>query len=129
MASLLPPAVSLIADMPTNGLLAASRCVTLIADMPTNSLLTSPSPYSRGVHTYRAAFTGRNLVDWLLEVGLCADRGEGLLYGRHLLAGGVLEHVNRQHHFFDLLYLYHFTDSSPEPAALRSHAARSAQRV
>uniref|UniRef100_A0A8D3BMA5 DEP domain-containing protein n=1 Tax=Scophthalmus maximus TaxID=52904 RepID=A0A8D3BMA5_SCOMX len=44
------------------------------------------------VHTRRyCAFRGSDLVDWLVERGLCAGRAEAQLYGARLQRGGVLD--------------------------------------
>ena len=64
---------------------------------------------------YRNVFLGTHLVDWLLQVGLALDRAAAVQYGRHLLAGRVIEHIAKKHHFQDLPYFYRFvegTDSS-----------------
>ncbi|KAM9726712.1 lysosomal cholesterol signaling protein isoform 1-T1 [Menidia menidia] len=46
-------------------------------------------------------FPGRELVDWLLERGLCAGRSEALCYGARLQQGGVLHHAFGQQDFQD----------------------------
>lgn len=103
--------VSKLQDLPHN---TRNTCVKFLKFHRDTCAKDIVSSRSRGVHSYTAAFTGRNLIDWLLEVGLCQDRGEGLTYGRHLLTGGVIEHVHQDHHFYDLPYLYHFTDGRRE---------------
>ena len=55
---------------------------------------------------YRDVFTGTELIDWLLEVGLANERSEGVVYGRRLLEGAVIEHVTGNHHFQDMAYFY-----------------------
>ena len=61
---------------------------------------------------YRDVFLGTHLVDWLLQVGLASDRTAAVEYGRHLLAGRVIEHIVKKHHFQDLPYFYHFIEPS-----------------
>lgn len=61
---------------------------------------------------YRDVFLGTHLVDWLIEVGLAADRPDAVCYGQRLLQGRVLEHIMRKHNFQDLPYFYHFTEES-----------------
>ncbi|XP_028279963.1 integral membrane protein GPR155 isoform X2 [Parambassis ranga] len=65
------------------------------------------------LHTnLECVFRGSNLVDWLVERGLCAGRTEAQLYGIRLQQGGVLEHFTGQHSFRDEpTLLYHFTQS------------------
>ncbi len=55
---------------------------------------------------YQDVFTGGELIDWLLDVGLIKERSEGVLYGRKLLEGSVIEHVTNKHHFLDMTYFY-----------------------
>ncbi|XP_075557602.1 lysosomal cholesterol signaling protein-like [Dermacentor variabilis] len=57
------------------------------------------------------AFVGRDLVDWLLAVGLCQDRVQATRYGKRLLEGRVIAHVTGRHHFCDELYTYTFLPS------------------
>lgn len=44
-----------------------------------------PDPHPRSV------FRGSDLVEWLVEHGLCTGRGDALLYGRSLQQGGVIQ--------------------------------------
>uniref|UniRef100_A0A7N5ZX97 DEP domain-containing protein n=1 Tax=Anabas testudineus TaxID=64144 RepID=A0A7N5ZX97_ANATE len=61
------------------------------------------------VHT-RRVFRGSDLVDWLIERGLCAGRVEAQRYGVRLQQGGVLDHLTCQYSFRDVpTLLYHFT--------------------
>ncbi|XP_074658846.1 lysosomal cholesterol signaling protein-like [Tubulanus polymorphus] len=59
---------------------------------------------------YRNVFTGTDLVDWLLRVGLASGRMEAIAYGRRLLLSRVLHHVTREHLFYDLPYFYRFAE-------------------
>uniref|UniRef100_A0A7N6AW31 DEP domain-containing protein n=1 Tax=Anabas testudineus TaxID=64144 RepID=A0A7N6AW31_ANATE len=67
------------------------------------------------VHTRRYShlqrvFRGSDLVDWLIERGLCAGRVEAQRYGVRLQQGGVLDHLTCQYSFRDVpTLLYHFT--------------------
>ncbi|KAF6717740.1 Integral membrane protein GPR155 [Oryzias melastigma] len=55
-------------------------------------------------------FQGSDLVDWLVERGLCSGRTEAELYGVRLQQGGVLRRLTGQQSFRDELgLLYHFT--------------------
>ena len=49
---------------------------------------------SRPCHdfVYRKCFTGRELVDWLIQNGEVSDRGQGLILGRELLDQGIIKH-------------------------------------
>jgi hypothetical protein len=58
---------------------------------------------------FKRVFLGSELVDWLMLVGLSKDRAEAIRYGRNLLLGRVIRHVNNEHHFFDMPYFYTFT--------------------
>lgn len=54
------------------------------------------------------AFMGKELVDWLVAVGLCQDRVQATRYGKRLLEGRVIAHAAGRHHFRDELYTYVF---------------------
>lgn len=56
----------------------------------------------------RAVFKGSDLVDWLCEVGLARDRFDGVTYGRHLVKGRVIKHVDNYLDFHDDRFLYRF---------------------
>lgn len=58
--------------------------------------------------TYRSVFIGKELVDWLIRVGLAHDRSEALRYGRHLLDGRLIRHIRNEHHFHDRPFFYTF---------------------
>lgn len=66
------------------------------------------SLYRWRMKRFRSVFCGNELVDWLILVGLAHDRGEAIKYGRHLLLGRIIRHVDNEHHFFDLAYFYSF---------------------
>uniref|UniRef100_A0A665TJ71 G protein-coupled receptor 155b n=1 Tax=Echeneis naucrates TaxID=173247 RepID=A0A665TJ71_ECHNA len=74
------------------------------------------------VHTRRyhcclflCLFYSSELVDWLLERGLCSVRAEAELYGVRLQQGGVLDHLTGQHSFRDeVMLLYHFLQGTGE---------------
>ena len=57
---------------------------------------------------------GSQLVDWLLEVGLVRDRIGGQEYGRHLVKGRVIRHVDNHLDFYDDLFLYTFAPAERE---------------
>lgn len=62
-----------------------------------------------------SVFRGSDLVDWLVERGLCAGRPEAQLYGVRLQLGGVLDHLTGQHSFRDEpTLLYQFTQGRGE---------------
>ena len=68
---------------------------------------------TRGVLGTRVAVvTGRELVTWLQERGLVMSRQDGEAFGRHLLRGRVIRHVDNHVDFYDDKYVYTFT---PEP--------------
>uniref|UniRef100_A0AAQ6AA46 DEP domain-containing protein n=1 Tax=Amphiprion ocellaris TaxID=80972 RepID=A0AAQ6AA46_AMPOC len=61
-------------------------------------------------------FRGCDLVDWLLERGLCSGRIEAEIYGVRLQHGGVLDHLTGQHCFRDEpTLLYCFIPGKDEP--------------
>jgi hypothetical protein len=51
---------------------------------------------------------GSDLVQWLLEVGLARDRFDAVVYGRHLVKGRVIRHVENFLDFYDDAFLYRF---------------------
>lgn len=67
-----------------------------------------PGPDGTELHL---AFVGKDLVDWLIAVGLCQDRVQATRYGKRLLEGRVIAHVTGRHHFCDELYTYTFLPS------------------
>lgn len=60
--------------------------------------------------TYNKVFCGTSFCDWMIEVGLCRDRGEAVSYGQKLLKGQVISHVMEEHDFHDMPYFYRFLD-------------------
>uniref|UniRef100_A0A1B0CM07 Putative intracellular signal transduction n=1 Tax=Lutzomyia longipalpis TaxID=7200 RepID=A0A1B0CM07_LUTLO len=62
------------------------------------------------IRTYRRVFFGNTFVDWLVKVGLAHDRIEATKYGRHLVDGRILRHINNVYHFHDKNLLYTFCD-------------------
>ncbi|KAK2824588.1 hypothetical protein Q5P01_021763 [Channa striata] len=78
-------------------------------DLASNSPHLHRHPQSR----LRSVFQGSDLVDWLVERGLCAGRAEAQLYGTRLQQGGVLDHLTGQYTFRDVpTLLYRFTECS-----------------
>lgn len=60
---------------------------------------------------YENVFSGTDLVDWLLINGLCQTRAEAVDYGRSLIMGRVIYHVDFAHDFADQSgYYYRFAD-------------------
>jgi hypothetical protein len=60
------------------------------------------------LNVQRAVFKGSDLVHWLLEVGLARDRFDAVVYGRHLVKGRVIRHVDNYLDFYDDAFLYRF---------------------
>uniref|UniRef100_A0A3B4A4G4 DEP domain-containing protein n=1 Tax=Periophthalmus magnuspinnatus TaxID=409849 RepID=A0A3B4A4G4_9GOBI len=79
------------------------QCVQDVVHTRSTALLTSPS----------SLFRGSDLVEWLLERGLCKGRGEAQMYGGFLQQGGVIEHETGQYGFKDEdTIFYYFTNES-----------------
>ncbi len=77
--------------------------------------LASSPPHPHPQSHFESVFRGSDLVDWLVERGLCAGRAEAQLYGVRLQQGGVLDHLSGQHSFRDEpILLYHFTQEGGE---------------
>uniref|UniRef100_A0A673CVE9 G protein-coupled receptor 155b n=1 Tax=Sphaeramia orbicularis TaxID=375764 RepID=A0A673CVE9_9TELE len=75
-----------------------------------DQFVTSPDLHRHPQTHLKNVFRGSDLVDWLLERGLCAGRGEAQIYGGRLQRGGVLDHLTAQHRFRDeATLLYYFT--------------------
>ncbi|XP_049629355.1 integral membrane protein GPR155 isoform X2 [Suncus etruscus] len=66
--------------------------------------------------TSAGTFCGCDLVNWLIEVGLAADRGEAVIYGDRLVQGGVIQHITNEYEFRDEYLFYRFLQKSPEPS-------------
>lgn len=62
----------------------------------------------RLLKVHKGVFSGSDLVNWLLEVGIVNSREEAVQYGRCLLDSRVLQHVDGTHHFYDQNFLYTF---------------------
>ncbi|CAL4069876.1 unnamed protein product, partial [Meganyctiphanes norvegica] len=61
--------------------------------------------------TLSSVFSGNDLIDWLLMVGLAYDRQDATKYGRRLLQGGIISHIDRLHHFHDQPLFYTFKNN------------------
>lgn len=61
--------------------------------------------------TLSCVFGGNELVDWLLMVGLAYDRQDATKYGRRLLQGSIISHIDKLHHFHDQPLFYTFKNS------------------
>ena len=53
-------------------------------------------------------FAGSDLVTWLVTNGVASSREVATAYGQDLLKGRVLEHVTREHYFYDDAFYYKF---------------------
>lgn len=62
----------------------------------------------RLLRVYNGVFSGTDLVNWLLEVGIVNSREDAVRYGRCLLESRVLQHIDGTHHFCDQNLLYTF---------------------
>ncbi|XP_049873990.1 integral membrane protein GPR155 [Pectinophora gossypiella] len=60
------------------------------------------------MRTYHGVFRGSCLVHWLMNCGLAKDEHEAVTYGRHLLDGRLIAHINNAHHFSNSPLLYTF---------------------
>lgn len=60
------------------------------------------------IKVYKKVFYGTTFVDYLIEVGLARDRTEALKYGKRLIDGRVMRHINNCHHFADKKLLFTF---------------------
>jgi hypothetical protein len=60
------------------------------------------------IKVYKKVFYGSKFVDYLLEVGLARDRIEAVKYGKRLIDGRVMRHINNCHHFADKKLLFTF---------------------
>lgn len=61
---------------------------------------------------YKSVFWGKELVSWLVEVGLAHDRAEAVKYGKALLNGCIIKQFDEKYHFHDSLYFYVFNASA-----------------
>lgn len=60
------------------------------------------------IKVYKKVFYGSTFVDYLIEVGLARDRVEAIKYGKRLIDGRVMRHINNCHHFADKKLLFTF---------------------
>ncbi|KAM9803436.1 lysosomal cholesterol signaling protein [Syngnathus typhle] len=61
-----------------------------------------------GVRTMVDCFLGCEFVEWLQQAGLAQDGDMAVLYGTHLLQGGVLQHIEEERAFQDAAIFYSF---------------------
>ena len=59
-----------------------------------------------------AVFGGHELVEWLMLVGLAHDRNSAVEYGKKLLQGRIIQHIDNLHHFHDQPLFYRFNTSN-----------------
>jgi len=60
------------------------------------------------MRVWTGVMTGGELITWLLERGLVLSRQDGEVFGRHLLRGRVIRHVDNHLDFYDENYMYTF---------------------
>lgn len=60
------------------------------------------------IKVYKKVFYGTHFVDYLIEVGLARDRNEAVKYGKRLIDGRIMRHINKCHHFADKKLMYTF---------------------
>lgn len=60
------------------------------------------------IKVYKKVFYGSTFADYLVEVGLTRDRTEAIKYGKRLIDGRVMRHINNCHHFADKKLLFTF---------------------
>lgn len=60
------------------------------------------------IKVYKKVFYGTHFVDYLIEVGLASHRNEAVNYGKRLIDGRIMRHINKCHHFSDKKLLYTF---------------------
>lgn len=60
------------------------------------------------IKVYKKVFYGSVFVDYLIDVGLASDRNEAVKYGKRLIDGRIMRHINNCHHFVDKKLLFTF---------------------
>jgi Domain found in Dishevelled, Egl-10, and Pleckstrin (DEP) len=60
------------------------------------------------IKVYKKVFYGVDFTDYLIEVGLARDRAEAVKYGKRLVDGRVMRHINNCQHFADKKLLFTF---------------------
>jgi phosphatidylinositol-3,4,5-trisphosphate-dependent Rac exchanger protein 1 len=74
-----------------------------------NSLYKSPlHDHKSGLRSIRLSISGTRLVDWLLKERLVETRKEGVAFGVHLMATGLLKHSTDNQKFNDTGAYYQF---------------------
>ena len=63
---------------------------------------------THNMRQHHGVMTGAALVSWLLERGLVLSRQDGQQFGRHLLRGRVIRHIDNHLDFYDGNYIYTF---------------------
>lgn len=84
------------------------HCQQFLKHHISNCLSTLVRDVRHRLITYKAVFRGSDLIDWLIEADLVSNRQDGVNYGRHLIKGRVLRHVDSYLDFYDDNFLYTF---------------------
>ena len=90
------------------------QCQQFLKHHISNCLETLVRDVRHRLVTYRAAFRGNELIDWLIEADLVSNRQDGVNYGRNLIKGRVLRHVDNYLDFYDDNFLYTFSRINSE---------------
>ena len=71
------------------------------------------------LRTYKNVFTGKELIDFLLDKGVVEDRYVGLDFGRDLVIGDAIVHVFHEHHFHDCDFFYRLCTAADQEKKIR----------
>jgi hypothetical protein len=63
--------------------------------------------------TYTNCFVGNEVVTWMVEKGIAADRPDAVKMGCELVRNGKIHHVCDDHHFEDGFLFYRFLSDEP----------------
>lgn len=75
-------------------------------------------PHTRNFIKHRACFTGKQVVDWIVQYGRALNRAEAVLQGKLLCKMNFVKPVAQNHEFKDSRALYRFNElqvSKPVP--------------
>ena len=85
------------------------QCQQFLRHHISNCLQTLVRDIRHRLITHNAVFRGSEFVDWLIEADLVSNRQDGVNYGRNLVRGRVVRHVDDYLDFYDDNFLYAFS--------------------
>lgn len=87
------------------------HCQQFLKHHISNCMETLVRDVRHGLLSYKAVFRGKDLIDWIIEADLVSTRQDGVDFGRNLIKGRILRHIDNYLDFYDDNFLYTFARS------------------